>query len=548
MVKPLHCCLLLTAAVATPAICAFSTRSSIRPTKNTSIRRTSSTTVLFSSISGQSKVQENAALLRQPIKSKEQQEKEKREEEQREGFREAREDARQLRSLFKEDEDNASRGPTISELEPEQIRQLRREIIGRRRRRQNEKEDEIRDRQDYLFIITALVPCLLAFFSWDELSMTLAQWLEHAAIGQSVDGNRFASDLLRPTITGVVVPVISIALATLVSTTVNVLRARQVDLRALICKEACDLRLLRRAIFGMFGTRQHAGRRSRAFTLLKRYIDQINRECNAGAIESLQVLELSGGVATNELDELCAMLHGVDGAAVSRQGSVSSADDIISRLNQYRSDRVSLLLTDFPDLHWIVLAALSVSICVTFLLESNQLVNQVLTSSSYVRINPSVALLVGVFSATATLCIDLADPFSGSFSVAGSTAQVGDLRLCLLEDVREAKSEASELSSSTFRFFRSPYPEEEKGTTSSGRPKPMKGPSRRDTSPSRYGNNFLSTVYFHLLTGPLGSNVRAVGEILAWAMTLVWKKTRPLLVWRRWPWVKKESKRPPGLP
>jgi hypothetical protein len=161
--------------------------------------------------------------------------------------------------------------------------------------------------------------------------------------------------------------------------------------------------------------------------------------------------------------------------------------------------------------------------------------------------HPSVALLVGVFSAVAVLCIDLADPFSGSFSVAGTSAQVGDLRLCLLEDVREAKNDATELSVSAFRFFVPSYAE--KGITSSsssGKPKPMNGPSRRDVSPSRYGNNFLSTVYFHLLTGPLGSNVRAIGELVAWAATTVWKKSRALLAWRerKWPWMKKKSKKP----
>jgi hypothetical protein len=350
MVKShLHCCFLAAAAaVATPEICAFNIHSSsIRLTTlhhTLSIRSSSaSSTALFSSISNQTTRQQ------QPKKSKEQQEREQ---------KEAREDARNLRSLFKEDDDNLNYSPSISKLEPEQLRQLRREVIGRRRRRQNELEDADRDRQDYVFIFIALVPCLIAFFIWEDLSRGLAIWLsENAAMGKVVDGNKFASDLLRPTITGVVVPVISIALATLVSTTVNVLRARQVDIRALINKEACDLRLLRRTIFGMFGTRQHAGRRSRALTLLKRYVDQISLECNAGAIERLQVLELSGGVATNELDELCAMLHGVDGAAASRQGSVGSADDIISRLNSYRSDRVALLLTDFPDLHWIVSAA-----------------------------------------------------------------------------------------------------------------------------------------------------------------------------------------------
>jgi hypothetical protein len=357
MVKsiPLHCCFLAAAAaVATPEICAFNIQTSslsIRPTSQhtpSSIRSSSATspTALFISISSQITRQQQQPTT---AKSKAQQEKEQRDE--------AREETRNLRSLFKEDEDNANYSSSISQLTPEQLRQLRREIIGRRRRRQNELEDADRDRQDFAFIFIAVVPCFLAFMIWEDLSRGLAVWLsENAPIGKAVDGNKFASDLLRPTITGVVVPVISIALATLVSTTVNVLRARQVDIRALINKEACDLRLLRRAIFGMFGTRQHAGRRSRALTLLKRYVDQINRECNAGAIENLQVLELSGGVATNELDELSAMLHGVDGAAASRQGSVGSADDIISRLNSNRSDRVALLLTDFPDLHWIVSA------------------------------------------------------------------------------------------------------------------------------------------------------------------------------------------------
>ena len=43
-----------------------------------------------------------------------------------------------------------------------------------------------------------------------------------------VDGNAFAATLLRPTINGVVVPTLSIALGTLLATTVNVLRDRQV--------------------------------------------------------------------------------------------------------------------------------------------------------------------------------------------------------------------------------------------------------------------------------------------------------------------------------
>mmetsp|Transcript_30289 Transcript_30289/g.57254 ORF Transcript_30289/g.57254 Transcript_30289/m.57254 type:complete len:546 (-) Transcript_30289:446-2083(-) len=447
-----------------------------------------------------------------------------------------------------------------------------------------ESDDEVRDRQDTYFLIAAILPTIVAFVSWQDISFGLSEFLDTYGV-KAVDGNQFANNLLRPTITGVVVPVISIALATLVSTTVNVLRERQVEIRALVNKEACDLRLLRRAIFGMFGTRQHAGRRARALTLLTAYVDQLNRECHPGAIESLEELELSGGIATNELDRLSAMMHGVDGAAVSRQGSVEVADDILSRLNAYRSDRVALLLTDFPDLHWIVLVALSVSIIVTFLLESNQLADQYLNS---IQLRSLFALLVGVFSATATLCIDLDDPFTGSFSVVKASMQIGDLELCLQEDLREANAEAGEISGATRKFFRSflGAPTEggaasncikmeiltrgEEGVAGTGSkqdsittvdasqedddastvvedsPPPTeqrgsRGLNLGSKSHSRYG--FLSTIYFHLLTSPMGASVRVLGDVGAWATTIVVRRTRALLVWiqSRWRWRSKES-------
>ena len=281
------------------------------------------------------------------------------------------------------------------------------------RKKRNEEVDESRSREDYLFLLLPFVPSILAYVFWEEISLSLATFIDvHGAVGRAVDGNAFANSLIRPTITGVVVPVISIALATLLSNTVNILRDRQVQLRSLINKEACDLRLLRRAIFGMFGTRQHAGRRSRALSLVTSYVEQLDKECQQGAIKLLEEREISGGIAANELDRLSSMLHGVDGAAASRQGSVGVADDAMARLNEYRSDRIALLLTDFPDLHWVVLIALSVSICVMFLLESNQTLNQYLNS---IQLQSLFALLVGVFSATATLCLDLVDPFTGSF-------------------------------------------------------------------------------------------------------------------------------------
>lgn len=235
-------------------------------------------------------------------------------------------------------------------------------------------------------------------------------------------------------------------MATLTSTTINVLRERQVNLRAYVNKEACELRLLRRAVFGMFGTRQHSGRRARALALLSGYVEQLMKECDRGAVEELEEMQLTGGIATNELDRLSAMLHGVDGAAASRQGSVGAADDLIVSLNGHRSERVALLLSVFPVIHWGVLIGLSLSIIIAFLLTSNQQVLQYLNSF---QLRFLFAMIVGVLSGTGILCLDLGDPFSGSFSIEGSGEQLADLRVCLREDVREALAENGEVPSST---------------------------------------------------------------------------------------------------
>ncbi|KAL9188589.1 hypothetical protein ACHAXT_006967 [Thalassiosira profunda] len=307
----------------------------------------------------------------------------------------------------------------------------RRDRLARWRAASAEVEGEVRGREDNYYLVGALLPALVAFVSWEDISFGLSEFLDMYGVMKSADGNQFANNLLRPTITGVVVPVLSIALATLVSTTVNVLRQRQVDLRALVNKEACELRLLRRAVFGMFGTRQHAGRRARALALLCGYSEQLIKECQEGAVEDIEELQLSGGIAANELDRLSALLHGVDGAAASRQGSVGAADQLIVSLNGHRSERVALLLSLFPPIHWGVLIGGGISICVAFLLASNQQVLQYLNS---IQLRFLFATIVGTISGIAILCWDLADPFQGSFSIEGAGEQIADIRVCLRED------------------------------------------------------------------------------------------------------------------
>ena len=284
---------------------------------------------------------------------------------------------------------------------------------------------------------------------------------------------------------------------------------------------------------GMFGTSQHATRRARALALLNAYVGQINRECHTGAIESLEELELSGGIATNELDRFSAMMHGVDGAAASRQGSVEAADALLSRLNDHRSDRVALLLTDFPDLHWLVLVALSVSIVMAFLLESNQLADQYLNS---IQLRSLFALLVGVISATAVLCLDLDDVFRGSFSIAKASTQIGDLQLCLQEDVREANAEAGEVSPAARGWFRELLggPTEGGGASNSTILVMRRALPNEQAIPEKEGSSRYSvprTIYFHLLTSPIGASVRALGEVAVWISKIVTKRGRAFLSW-----------------
>jgi len=78
--------------------------------------------------------------------------------------------------------------------------------------------------------------------------------------------------------------------------------------------------------------------------------------------------------------ELAEMLHGVDGAAASRQTSVAKAGDLLVSLNGHRSDRVATTLSGFPDIHWSLMSVLYGCIVLSFFVDSNQEVNQYLNS------------------------------------------------------------------------------------------------------------------------------------------------------------------------
>ena len=168
---------------------------------------------------------------------------------------------------------------------------------------QVQEEPKEENEYDRSLLISAAIPPFLAFLFWGEISHTVSYVCDFFGFnGSNVDGNAFATNLLRPTINGVVVPAAGVGTGTLFATTVNVLWNRQLMLRTSINTEVCELRHLRRALFGCFGTAQHANRRHTALSLVLSYTRAIIAETEAECIPRLEEIQWNHGISKNELD------------------------------------------------------------------------------------------------------------------------------------------------------------------------------------------------------------------------------------------------------
>lgn len=257
------------------------------------------------------------------------------------------------------------------------------------------------------------------------------------------------------------------------------------------------LRLLRAALAGAFGTRQHESRRRVVLSQVHAYCEQIIVESSPGAFRSTSYgASASAHAYDQRLDVLAAMLHGVDGAAASRQFSVGQAADIVREVNQNRAARIAALLATFPPIHWLILSLLSFAIVSTFLIESNQDVLQYLNT---LQLRSAFTVLIAVISATSVLCLDLNDPFRGYFRITGSVDQIRRLRDDLAADLSEEYC-----TRPRWTPF-SPFASEddlEALTVHSG-----------TFARRRWG--LRDTLYFHLMTGRFADQARVVGDVVA---------------------------------
>ena len=151
--------------------------------------------------------------------------------------------------------------------------------------------------------------------------------------------------------------------------------------------------------------------------------------------------------------------------------------------DSHRSERLAALLGGFPPIHWFVLSQLAISILLAFLIESNQEVLQFLNS---LQLRVLFALIVAVCSGTATLCLDLTDPFRGRFSVVTATAQIVRLEDLLVDDVDAAERLVDDAQT----------------------------------------QGVLDAVFFHTLTSGFAAPVRAVGDVVSYAVRPISRRKR----------------------
>jgi Protein of unknown function (DUF4239) len=195
--------------------------------------------------------------------------------------------------------------------------------------------------------------------------------------------------------------------------------------------------------------------------------------------------------------ELAEMLHGVDGAAASRQSSVTNAESLLVSLNAHRSNRVATTLIVFPKIHWAVIITLYLGILAAFLIDSNQEVLQYLNS---IELRILFSIMVGVGSGAAMLVKDLQDPFEGSFCITREARQLQSFQQLLESDLYDATREKEQTIAGQVALIA----------------------LDREKRRVKYYDT-KNTLYFHLLTGPVAGQVRLLGDLLAWAIGKLYK-------------------------
>eukprot|EP00913_Durusdinium_trenchii_P003325 g3079.t1 len=279
-------------------------------------------------------------------------------------------------------------------------------------------------RDTLLAVVSYILPVVgpaFAFWQWKNI---LA--VNHYLLGDERQLLELMQVTLTPATNGIVIASLSIAFGTLTSLTISSLRQRQKEIRQCLNKEACDIRLLQALFVSLFrlsvdkrcGERLHMEEVSvylRCLDLLQMYAARVHSESTSNAdLAALQRQTVPDTELLGVLDSLIVIQQ------PPRFSVMSVRDDVavrVSRLNDFRSDRLSSLNTAFPPLHWVILGLLASSITLCFLIEVDQSEGRFLAEkpADSLRLRMVFTLMTGSFCGLTALCADLNDLFRGPF-------------------------------------------------------------------------------------------------------------------------------------
>ena len=205
--------------------------------------------------------------------------------------------------------------------------------------------------------------------------------------------------LYHKVVNGPVITSISVLFATLVSTTVSSLHARQMEIKSWYTKQVDELRLLQVILKQM-----PPSLRQDARTHVHEYVDRL-------------VGDKRGEKITHELDpslrNLLLLLQQAMMDTSTNMPLLNMAYEVVTRIQQARCSRWTALQTKFPAMHYVTLTLLALAICVSFLVATDQ--SQNIFESVQVRILWTI--LIGGFTSLAVVCYDLSSPFVGAYQV-----------------------------------------------------------------------------------------------------------------------------------
>ena len=274
--------------------------------------------------------------------------------------------------------------------------------------------------EDLIRWIPMVIP-VMAYFLYDPTAEGFAAALDKIANRNwvAVDGGDYQAKMIAPAINGVVVPAISILFANLIGTTISTLRQRQLDIRTTINVESGQIRILQSLIESFTNTTSRDN--------CRRYLFQYTSRLIAESQPSVDVESL-GFCLDSELNAFLGELNKIAVAGSVPGPVLGESYNACSKLYEQRAQRIASLRSLFPPLHFVIVGTLALSICIAFLLESNQVL---LVFLNAIQLRILWTMLTGTFSALAIVCYDLGNPFRGSYQISKSVDQLYTIRLAL---------------------------------------------------------------------------------------------------------------------